>query len=72
MKYLISGSTDNCVRIWNIENKECVEIVDIKTDWVGVIIPTLNDRYFIIACDDSIIRIYDYSEKKIIFILNDH
>ena len=71
-KYIISGSSDNTIRIWYFLTKHQVGILRGHTDGIETIAITSNNKYIISGSLDKTIRIWNLSKQKQKFVLNGH
>ena len=62
-KYMVSGSYDKTVRIWNIQDKMQEAVLEGHTDSVTCVAISLDNKYVISASDDCTIRIWDLVKK---------
>ena len=56
-KYIISGSKDKTIRIWNLLQKRQVAVLDKHTDFVRSVVVTTDNKYIIFVSDDKTIRV---------------
>ena len=56
-KKIITGSTDNTIKIWNLETGECLKTLEDHKGWVTSIL-LYNDNKFISCSDDKTIKIW--------------
>ena len=62
-KYIISGSYDNTIRIWNLLNTRQKAVFDGHRDHVLQIAATFDNKYIIFSSLDRTIRIWNLLEK---------
>ena len=55
-KYIVSGSEDNTIRIWNLLNKTVEGVLEGHTGEVISVVLT-NDNKYIVSAGDNTIRI---------------
>ncbi len=67
-RYLISGSRDNIIKIWNLSEATCVKTLLGHTDWVNRIL-ILSENELISSSSDNTIRIWNLTLSKCIKIL---
>ena len=64
-KYIISGSEDKTVRIWNRSEKRQEAVLKGHTDYVLTVAVTSDNKYIISGCEyDNVIIIWSLLEKK--------
>ena len=56
-KYIISGSNDRTIRIWNFLEKKQEIVLDKLLSWLRSLAITKNNKYFISGFDDNKIRV---------------
>ena len=62
-KYIISGSHDKTIRIWNLLQKRQETVFRGHTDSVNSVVVTSNNKYINSGSDDSTIRIWKFGIK---------
>lgn len=68
---LASGSQDNNVRIWNIEEKTCLKVLSGHNNWVTLVTPFMRANNLLISCAyDHTILIWDLNTGEEIRKLN--
>ena len=55
--YIISGSGDNTIRLWNILEKTQETVLEGHTDFVTTIVVTTDNNYIVSGSEDNTIRI---------------
>ena len=64
-KYIISGSEDKTVRIWNRSEKRQEAVLKWHTDYVLTVAVTSDNKYIVSGCEyDNVIIIWSLLEKK--------
>ncbi len=64
-KYLISGSCDNTVRVWDVVNRKEYWVLPTFGGYViDVAINPLNPSLFVSASDDKTIKIWNIDNKQ--------
>jgi platelet-activating factor acetylhydrolase IB subunit alpha len=61
--FLVSGSRDRLIKIWQIETGTCVKTLDAHDNWVRSIAWHPSGRYLISAADDKTIRCFDITKN---------
>ena len=62
-KYIVSGSDDNTIRIWNLLEKRQETVFRGHTDSVNSVAMTSDNKYIISGSDDNTIRIWKFGIK---------
>ena len=62
-KYVISGSLDNTIRIWNLLEKRQETILQGDLNEVNIVAVTSDKKYIVSGSDDKTIRIWNIFEK---------
>lgn len=66
-QYLVSGSVDNSVILWNVEKSIKLFSCDGSRGFVQGVTFDPQDQYFAAISSDRTLRVYDYKEKKLSF-----
>jgi WD40 repeat protein len=61
-KYIISGSYDGTIKIWNKETGECIRTLD-HGGWVNSVIESHDGKYIISCSADGTIKIWGAKEE---------
>jgi WD40 repeat protein len=70
-KILASGSQDNNVMIWNIDEKTCLRVLSGHTNWVTLVTPFMRENNLLISCAyDHTVLIWDLNTGEQIRKLN--
>ena len=59
-KFILSGSDDNSIKIWNYETYELVQTLTGHTDTVRSIVYIPNTKYIVSGSLDKTIKIWNY------------
>src|SRR5207249_3081573 len=62
-KHLLSGSQDMTLKLWDVEETECIKTLKGHTNWVNVLAFRSN-RQAVSAGDDLTIRFWDLQSGK--------
>ena len=68
---LISGSTDNTIKIWDLESGECLKTLEDHDDWVRSILLIQNNK-FISGSLDGRIKIWDLNSYECLITLKNN
>ena len=63
-KYIASGSSDETIKLWNIETGELVKTFEGHNDSVNSVAITPNDKYIISGSIDDTIKLWDIESGK--------
>lgn len=63
-EYLVSGSRDRSVKLWNITEGSCIATYTAHENWVRSVLLHPSGLYIISASDDKSIRIYDIKNSR--------
>ncbi len=69
---ILSGGTDNTVKLWNASNDECVRTFTGHEDIVTAVCFSSNGKYGLSASMDKTIRMWDISTGYCIYIFQGH
>ena len=62
-KYIVSGGSDNTVRIWNLQNKTQEAVLEGHTGSVSSVAITSDNKYIVSGGYDKTIRIWNFQER---------
>ncbi|CAK9252808.1 unnamed protein product [Sphagnum jensenii] len=62
--YLVSGSRDKSIRLWDVLSGNCLTILSSHDSWVRAVLVTPSGKYIISSSDDKSIRIFDVKEQR--------
>ena len=71
-KYIVTGSSDKTIRIWDLNDKRQECILQGHGDTVNMIVVTRDNRYIVSASSDNTIRIWDLEQRIQIGLLEGH
>ncbi|RKP26669.1 WD40-repeat-containing domain protein [Syncephalis pseudoplumigaleata] len=71
-KYILSGSSDNTLRLWNTESSECLGILNGHSSRVWDVNANATGRYAVSASSDRTVRIWDIEQKTCTAVLQGH
>ena len=63
-KYIVTGSDDNTIRIWDIGSKKEIAVLKGHTQALTRITITNDDRYIISASHDNTERLWNIKERR--------
>jgi WD40 repeat protein len=72
IRFVVSGSLDNTVRIWDVDTGECVKILRGHTDNVFGVSFSPNNQYVVSGSGDKTVRIWDVESGDCIKTLKGH
>lgn len=62
-KYIISGSSDKLIRIWNVEKKRLKSVLSGHTSGVTCMALSSNNEYFVSGSNDAAINLWTFPNK---------
>ncbi len=72
-QWVIAGSDDFCIRVFNYNTLEKVKVFEAHTDYIRCIIVHPSHPYIISSSDDTTIRIWDWDNNfNCLKVLDDH
>ena len=71
-KYIISGSNDSTVRVWNFLKKTEETAFIGHNSSVNCVAVTNDNKFVVSGSDDESVRIWDFEEKREFAVLNGH
>jgi len=60
--YIISGSRDRTIKIWQVNTGACVKTLQGHDNWVRQVLIHTSGRYIVSCGDDKTIRVWDLSK----------
>ena len=63
-KYIISGSWDKTIRVWNLLQKTQETVLNGHTDAVNSVLVTSNNKFVISGSSDKTIRVWNLIKQK--------
>jgi len=69
--YLVSGSRDKTVRLWDVLRGECLCVFNVHTNWVRSVAFNSSGKYIISCSDDRSIKVCDIKESRCVRSLDD-
>jgi len=70
-KYLVSGSRDKTIKLWDIVTGQCLKTFSDHDNWVRGILFHPSGKYIISCSDDRSIRVFDLKEGRNIKTIQD-
>jgi WD40 repeat protein len=70
-KFIVSGATDDAIKIWNLETGELVRTLTDHTDGVNSICYSPDDKYIASSSHDGTIKIWDATTGNLLHTLVD-
>ena len=58
-KYVVSGSRDNSIKIWDIETSTCLNTLENHSDFVSSVAISPDGKYIVSGSYDKTIKIWD-------------
>ena len=71
-RFIAAGYDDCRVRIWDLENKKCIKVLDGHKDSVKCIVWSPDDRFVASGSDDCAIHVWNLSTEKLHKKLTNH
>lgn len=69
---VISGSADNTIRVWSLQNTHQESVLKGHTDWINALAITSDNKFLISGSSDCSIRIWNLKEKSQQSLLQGH
>lgn len=70
-EYLVSGSRDKTIKLWNVGSGQCIATFNEHDNWVRSVCFHPSGHYIISASEDRSIRIVDLSKGRSIRVLDE-
>jgi len=61
--YLVSGSRDKTIRIWEVSTGRCLKVLNGHDNWVRSVVFHPSGRYLLSSADDKSIRVWDLTKN---------
>jgi WD40 repeat protein len=71
-RYVISGSYDTTVRVWDMSSWECVHVLEGHSDEVTSVNVSADGRYVISGSANKTVRVWDMSSWECVHVLEGH
>jgi len=71
-KYLISGSTNSSIKVWDMQNKKLLFVLKGHQKKVTTLTTTPDGKYLMSGSDDQTIKIWNLQTRKHLFTLTGH
>jgi len=71
-QYIISGSYDKTIKIWDFSTFKLVETLEGHTNWINSVAVSKDNKYIISGSSDDTIKIWDLSTFKLVATLEGH
>merc|ERR1712096_560959 len=71
MGFLVSGSDDKTVKIWNFENGNCIQTLTGHERWVASVCISHDDQ-FLVSGSDKTVKIWNFENGNCIQTLTGH
>ena len=68
----LSGSSDNTVRLWDLERGECVKVLEGHTNWVRSVALTADGKKGLSGSLDNTVRMWDLERGACVKVLEGH
>ena len=62
--FIVSGSRDKSIRIWDVSNQLCVLVLIGHDNWVRGVSFHPRGKYLLSASDDKTLRVWDVKSKR--------
>ena len=69
-KYIVSGSWDATIKIWDIKTGECLNTLEGHKDSVNSIVISPDGKYIVSASSDNTIKIWDFKTFEYIYTID--
>ena len=63
-KYIISGSSDKTIRIWNLLERTQEAVLEGHFSYVNSVVLTKDNKYIISGSEDKTIKLWNFFEKQ--------
>ncbi|MEM1292809.1 MAG: NB-ARC domain-containing protein [Cyanobacteria bacterium P01_H01_bin.162] len=70
--WLVSGSFDKTIRLWDLQSGECLKILEGHSHWIWAVAISPDDRFIASGGDDCQVRIWDVNTGMCLHRLSDH
>ena len=66
-KYIVTGSSDKTIRVWDTEKRQQVAVLFGHKSWVTYVLITSDNKYIVSASDDKTVRVWNFIEQESVF-----
>ncbi|MEM1307979.1 MAG: WD40 repeat domain-containing protein [Cyanobacteria bacterium P01_H01_bin.153] len=70
--WLVSGSFDKTIRLWDLRSGECLKILEGHSHWIWTVAISSDDRFIASGGDDCEVKIWDVNTGMCLHSLSDH
>ncbi|WP_052754371.1 WD40 repeat domain-containing protein [Calothrix sp. 336/3] len=71
-KYIVSGSSDNTIKVWELVTGKEILTLTGHSDWVNAVSLSHDDKYIVSGSSDNTIKVWELITGKEIFALTGH
>ena len=68
-RYVISGSLDNTVRVWDLSLRKQIDVMCGHTSYISVLIVTSDDMHIVSGSNDWSVRVWSFEKKEQEFVV---
>ncbi|WNL35109.1 WD40 repeat domain-containing protein (plasmid) [Arcobacter cryaerophilus gv. pseudocryaerophilus] len=71
-KYIISGSVDKTIKIWDFKTSECLRTLEGHVDAISIVTISKDGKYIVSGSKDKTIKIWDFKTSECLRTLEGH
>jgi small GTP-binding protein len=71
-KFIVSSSSDNTVRIWEVETGECLKVLEGHSTLVSRVVISSDDKLIVSSSNDETVRIWEVETGECLKVLEGH
>jgi WD40 repeat protein len=71
-KYIVSGSSDNSIKLWSVETKELLYTFEGHSNWVNSVSFSGDGRFIVSGSSDRSVKLWSVEERRLLYTFEGH